>query len=206
MTGETAAQVAAAAERLHRALLDADLRLVVKTGTGSDWGEFGTHDDQIKAVACALLRAGVLRTECDRAELETPTTDNDPADTVRVGDPDPCDYTVAQICDAVDVGFGCTRLPQHHGQHVAGTTERVVHVWPNVAAHAPRVTPHLLAGDVVRVRLFTGLTEGWHTGHIVQADDGDLVVELPGPRLTPRTGSFAADGPGPRHFTDEEGR
>lgn len=49
------------AAQVHRALLDADLRVVVTTGTGSDWGEFGTYDDQIEAMTSALLRAGLLR-------------------------------------------------------------------------------------------------------------------------------------------------
>jgi hypothetical protein len=73
----------------------------------------------------------------------------------------------------------------------------------NEIAQRPTAAPHLVAGDVVRVRMFTGLTGGWHTGHIVQADDGDLIVEMPGPRLTTRTGSFATDS-GPRTFTDQE--
>lgn len=61
-------------------------------------------------------------------------------------------------------------------------------------------TPHLLAGDKVRVRLFGDLDAGWSTAAVVEADDGDLVVEAPvlhvEPELrpTPRTGSFANGG------------
>lgn len=48
------------ATAVHRTLLDADLRVVVKTGGGSDWGEFGTYNDQLLALVRELMRVGLI--------------------------------------------------------------------------------------------------------------------------------------------------
>ncbi len=48
------------ATAVHRTLLDADLRVVVKTGGGSDWGAFGTYEDQLLALVRELVRVGLM--------------------------------------------------------------------------------------------------------------------------------------------------
>lgn len=55
-----AATVDRVATAVHRTLLDADLRIVVKTGGGSDWGAFGTYEDQLLALVRELMRVGLV--------------------------------------------------------------------------------------------------------------------------------------------------
>lgn len=66
---------------------------------------------------------------------DTASTADQRENTVRVGDPDPCNYDGAQsFCEALDGGYVCTRGPGHSGQHMAGAMQTVVRVWPNEAA------------------------------------------------------------------------
>ncbi len=56
-------------------------------------------------------------------------------DTCKPGDPDPTDdptdLDYRESCPSRDVvGFWCTRAVGHSGQHVAGSGEQVVAVWP----------------------------------------------------------------------------
>lgn len=61
-----AATVDRVATVVHRALLAANLRIVVKTGGGSDWGEFGTYDDQLLALVRELMRVGLMPVPSDQ--------------------------------------------------------------------------------------------------------------------------------------------
>lgn len=54
----------------------------------------------------------------------------DPAETAKVGDPDPTLDDGERDCPSTDAQWGCTRSRGHAGQHVAGDNRTVCAVWP----------------------------------------------------------------------------
>lgn len=114
----------------------------------------------------------------------------DPADTAKVGDPDPTTSSDGG-CPKTDSGWWCTRSGRHLGQHLAGDGTKVCHVWPNEAdadplpdggTHTcPRCSSYVEALPPRRIcdecETEVGTRRRWEVGDILEGRDA--AAELP---------------------------